>query len=87
MPRIIWNDPTPHPLNAGNQATVYSSTDGENYKGFHISRGADPSITKDGRLVPGLEGMFTTYNLAKAAIDLHIAKSTIKDVVTVQALP
>jgi hypothetical protein len=90
MPRIVWNNSSPsdppNDLIPRNVATIYSSTDGEIYKGYHIARGADPSITKDGSPVPGLEGIFTTYNLAKAAIDRYIAKSTIKDVIAISSL-
>lgn len=90
MPQIVWNDSSPsHPPNnliPGNVATVYSSTDGESYKSYHLARGADPSITKDGSPVTGLEGIFTTYNRAKAAIDHFVAKQSIKDVVAISSL-
>jgi hypothetical protein len=67
MAKITWNDAT----GRGDVATIYSSTDNEQYRGFYLSRGANNliSITKEGELVQGLEGLYTAYNLAKAAID------------------
>jgi len=83
---VVWNDTPTNPVSQRDVATIYSATDQETYKGYSILRGKDPSVTKEGKSVSGLEGMYTTYNLAKAAIDHFEGKSTIKDVVTVSPL-
>jgi hypothetical protein len=86
MPKIIWND-TPLAPGRGSLATVYSSDDSENHKGFSLARDKNGFVvvTKDGEPVPGLEGSFTKYIEAKAAVDHFIAKQSIKDAVTIKA--
>jgi hypothetical protein len=88
MTRINWIEAPTAPEGKGTFATVYSIGDSEKYKDFCLARDAEGRIviTKDGEPVPGLEGQFTKYNLAKAAIDHFKRKSTIKDAVTVTPL-
>lgn len=68
MTRVAWND-TPSISGPKAQATIYSASDGETYKGIPLSR------DKEGFVVgPGLEGRFTKYIEAKAAIDHQLAQ-------------